>query len=181
MKDTAAARRYAKAAIESAENIKQIKQMRTELLSFSEIFSRHPELKKILHHPGIKMKNKKGIISEIARKMSLSEKCGKVLEIVLENGRIAIIPEIAQIFSELTDEKLRWIKVHVASARPLSENEEKKLEEVFTTITGKSARVEVEVDKSLIGGIVARMGSKVYDGSLINQLRLLKVKLQEEA
>jgi len=181
MKDTSAAKRYAKASIDSAEESAEIEKLGKELSSFATTFEGSDELKSVLIHPGILLEKKSAILSDIVSKLGLTEKAGRILDVILEKGRIGIIREISKSYDEMADEALNRVMVYVASAYPLDESDSSQLKKTFSGLTGKKIKMKVEIDKSLIGGVVARVGSKVYDGSLSNQLRLMKVKLEEEA
>ncbi len=180
MRDTAAAKRYSKAALDSAGDAKEIDMLGSDLASFVEAFN-IDEFRKVLIHPAIKLESKREMVLNVSEKLKLSDKCKRILEIVLEKGRISLISEISESFGEMADEKLNRVRVDVTSAYELKKSETDDLKKMFENMTGKTASVSVSVDKSLIGGIVSRIGSKVYDGSLSNQLRLMKVKLEQEA
>ncbi len=180
MRDKVAARRYARAITAYAESSEELERLVGELSEFASVFAGSLELRGAFLHPAIPDDRKQNILKEISRKMGLSEKCVRSLAVILSKGRIKIIEDIAESFSEMADEKLGRVRVNVASAFPLGENEIKKLEKTFSNLTGKEARVEAGHDGSLLGGIVARAGSMVYDGSISNQLRLMKVKLEQE-
>lgn len=181
MRDKVAARRYARAIIECAKEPDELEKIGRELASFASLYLKTPDLSSALLHPAIPDERKKNILQEVSMKMGLSVLCVDALAVILARGRISLVTDIAESFAEMADEKLRRVKVYVTSAYPLKENDIKKLEERFSTLTGKEARVETRLDKSLIGGIVARAGSMVYDGSISNQLRLMKIKLEQEA
>ncbi len=181
MKDTGPARRYAKAIIESASGDAEVKSLSTEISSFAELVATYTDLRKVLIHPGIKSDAKQKVVSEIMKQTGYSPKSIKVVATILNSGRINLISEIALSVRDMADEALGQVRVQVTSASPLSEDERKQLEETFGGVTGKKVKLQIKTDKSLIGGVVARVGSKVYDGSLSNQLRLMKVKLEQEA
>ena len=181
MRDKVAARRYARAIMEYAEGSEELERLVGELSLFASMYVGSDELRRALLHPAIPDDRKQNILREISKKMGLSEKCGRSLSVILAKRRIKLIPDVAETFSEMADEKLGRIQVDVTSAFVLSGKEIEKLEKIFSDLTGKEARVEAGHDKSLLGGIVARAGSMVYDGSISNQLRLMKVKLEQEA
>lgn len=180
MRDKVAARRYARAIMAYAGSLDELERLVGELSEFAAVFVESDELRGALRHPAIPDDRKQNVLKEISKKMNLSEKCGRSLTVILSKGRISLMPDIAESFAEMADEKLGRIRVKVTSAFPLSEKEVEKLEKTFSGLTGKEARVEAMHDRSLLGGIVARAGSMVYDGSISNQLRLMKVKLEQE-
>jgi len=180
MKAKGVARRYAKAILDTTKNDKEIQGVGKELDLFSDMYNTSDELRKVLLHPGIGDDSKTNIIGELAKKLKLSAGTIKALEIIRGNGRIDLTSEISESFNEMAEEKLGEVTVRVDSAHEVSKVESGELEKLFSKITGKRAKVTVKVDGSLIGGIVARVGSKVYDGSISNQLRLMKIKLGQE-
>lgn len=180
MRDKVAARRYARAVMECVEVVEELEKMAVELTSFASLYSETEDLRRALLHPAIPDDRKKNIVEKISEKMGLSKTCGRALTVILEKGRIKLVQDIAETFTEMADERLSRIKVVVTSAYPLKEKEIERLEKRFSEITGKEARLEARHDRSLLGGIVARAGSMVYDGSISNQLRLMKVRLEQE-
>ncbi|MDH5541638.1 MAG: ATP synthase F1 subunit delta [Nitrospinota bacterium] len=181
MKDKGTARRYASAILSCADNDKEIRGFGSELAQFSDAYRENSDLKKILLHPGIQIDSKKNVLADICKKLKFSKTVGQALIVILENGRMNLIVQISEIYTEMSAEKLGEVAVHVSSAHPLSSAENAEVEKLFSSITGKKAKVEVKVDELLIGGIVARVGSKVYDGSVSNQLKLMGIKLRQEA
>jgi F-type H+-transporting ATPase subunit delta len=180
MKEKGVARRYAKAILETAKNDIEVKAVGGELGLFSEMYSASKELRKVILHPGVGGDLKKNIIQELAKKLKLSAGTVKALEVMQENGRIGLIAEISNSFNEMAEVRLGEVTVRVDSAHDVSKSDSGELEKLFSAITGKKAKITIKVDNSLIGGIVARVGSKVYDGSISNQLRLMKIKLGQE-
>ena len=180
MKAKGVARRYAKAILDTTKSDKEIQEVGKELDLFSDMYNTSDELRKVLLHPGIGDNSKTNIIGELAKKLKLSTRTIKALEIIRGNGRIDLIGEISESFNDMAEEKLGEVTVRVDSAHEVSTVESGELEKLFSTITGKRAKVTVKVDGSLIGGIVARVGSKVYDGSISNQLKMMKIKLGQE-
>jgi len=181
VRDKVTANKYAKAVIDTVKTNDEMEKLGAELSLFASAFEQTMDMRKALLHPGIPAETKEKIVAKVSEKLGLSDKCARAVRVILNRGRINLIGEIAESFAELVDEKLERIKVKVTSAFPLSEEELKNLKNVFSGITGKEAWLETNVDKSLIGGLVAGVGSMVYDGSVSNQLRLMKVKLGQEA
>ena len=87
--------------------------------------------------------------------------------------RLELIPSISKAFETLYQAKIGRIQAKVSFTHELSDTSLKKLEKTLSTLTGKEVQVKTILDPSLIGGIVTRIGSTVYDGSLRNQLNLI--------
>jgi F-type H+-transporting ATPase subunit delta len=100
--------------------------------------------------------------------------------VLIDHRRIALLKEIAPLASLFLDERLGFLRADVAAAAPLSDDERRRIAEMLQQITGKTIRVEMEIAPDLIGGVIARVGSKVYDGSVRGQLRTLGARLAAE-
>jgi len=98
---------------------------------------------------------------------------------VLAKDRILGVGEIAQAYKEFLDQIENRVRARVVAAASLSKNEESRIKDALSKISGKEVALEVEVDESLLGGVVAYMGSQVYDGSIKNQLMQIKDNLSK--
>jgi len=181
MRDKRVAVRYADAALGAAKDTPEMEKTGHDLGAFAQAYTISADLRKILAHPGVSSEKKLAIVKKTAAKLSLGAKSVSVLETVLKRGRMDVVMDIAESYAEKMDQLLGRQKVRVTSAFPLSPSDTEGLEKVFAKITGKKPHLELNVDKSLIGGIVASVGSKVYDGSVSNQLKRMKIKLEQEA
>ncbi|MBI5178423.1 MAG: ATP synthase F1 subunit delta [Nitrospinae bacterium] len=181
MRDKRVAVRYADAALAAAKGTPEMEKTGQDLSAFAQAYAASADLRKILAHPGVSAEKKKGIVQKTAAKLGIAPKAVSVLETVLKRGRMDVVTDIAESYGVKMDELLGRQKVSVTSAFPLSPSDMEGLEKVFAKITGKKPHLELNVDRSLIGGIVASVGSKVYDGSVSNQLKRMKIKLEQEA
>jgi F-type H+-transporting ATPase subunit delta len=99
----------------------------------------------------------------------------------VDHRRIAILSEIIRSFEETVDERLGFARAEIQTARELSESQRASLVPRLERLTGKRVRPHFSVDEALIGGVVARIGSTVYDGSVRGQLASLERRLAAEA
>ena len=178
MRERKVAKRYAVATLDSIRDKGEMERVGKELQTFAEVYSANAELRKVMAHPGFSAKTKRGILEKLSARLSFSAKTAKALDSFLRRGRIDLAADIAEDYSALLDEKLGRQRVVVTSAYPLTDAETKELEKLFSSITGKRAVLDVGVDKSLIGGVVARVGGAVYDGSVKNQLEKMRIKAE---
>jgi F-type H+-transporting ATPase subunit delta len=88
------------------------------------------------------------------------------LKLLLENGRVAVLPEIADQFEELKAAVENTVDVTVTSATPLSQEQQASISAALATRLGREIRIETAIDESLIGGAVIRAGDIVIDGSV---------------
>ncbi len=181
MREKGVAKRYALAFVESAQAKGVLEAVGGELSAFAHVYEENPELRKTLMNPAIPKMSKKKIVVSVLKTMNLSENCRRAVALLLEKGRVDFVTDVSDRFNEIMDERLGRVKVKITSAQTLGGADLKKLESTFAALTKKTVKLETRTDSSLIAGIVARIGSRVYDGSLSNQLRLMKIKLGGEA
>ncbi len=178
MKDKKAAQCYAVATIESISDANMMERVGRELHAFAATYSESAELKKAMEHPGFPAAAKRKLMEKLSAKLSLSAITAKALDCFLRRGRIGLAMDIAEAYSALLDERLGRQRVVVTSAYPLTDSEKNNLERVFSSITGKKAVLDAGVDRSLIGGVVARVGGAVFDGSVRNQLAKMSIEAE---
>jgi len=97
--------------------------------------------------------------------------------VAADRGRIGQLSEIREAFETLLDQRLGFMRAEVTSAQTLDASQRERLEAQLTRISGKSIRPFYAVDAALVGGVIARIGSTVYDGSVRGQLESLRRKL----
>jgi F-type H+-transporting ATPase subunit delta len=164
------AKRYAKAYFALAQEQSSLLEARTELSAFVAFLKEQPELSGVLYNPVFEVVERKAVLIEILEKLDISSSLRSLLCILVEKNKIAYVGLVAENFSNLADAAQGRMKVEISSATELDENSQERLRCEFSRLTGKEVELEVEVDDSLIGGIVARYGGMVYDGSVRTQL-----------
>jgi len=165
------AKRYAKAYFELAEEQGRLSEAQTELSEIVAFFDNQPELRGVLYHPVFETVQRKAVLNALLGKFKLSKPLGSLLNLMVDKNKLAYVDLVAENFSRMVDEAEGRLKVEVASAAPLDESLVAGLRDEFSKLTGKQVELEVEVDESLLGGVVARYGGMVYDGSIKTQLK----------
>ena len=113
--------------------------------------------------------------------LKLSPITRNFLFVLVDRRRIASLSNIIQDFEAVVDARLGFAQAEVSSARELSETQRSALNARLERLTGKRIRMRFTVDPALIGGVVARIGSTVYDGSVRGQLATLERRLSLES
>lgn len=152
-----------------------------QLQVFEAALRSSPELQNVLTTPAVPGGRKKAVVGRIADLAGLSRITRNFLFVLVDHRRIPLLPEIIQIFERVVDERLGFVQAAVAAAGALNEQQRSALTAVFERLTGKRIRMRFTVDQSLIGGVVARIGSTVYDGSVRGQLATLERRLSAES
>ena len=96
---------------------------------------------------------------------------------VIDHRRVAEFGSIVEAFETLLDERLGFVRADVSSAHALTDPQRASLEAQLSRLSGRTAKVKFSTDPALLAGVVARVGSVVYDGSVRGQLERLRVKL----
>lgn len=152
-----------------------------ELQAFENLLRSSPELHNALTSPAIAPSRKRAVVGRLADELKLSRVTRNFLFVLIDHRRIASLAEIVQSFETLADERLGYARADVSSAREIPEPQRKLLNDKLERLSGKRIRARYTVDDSLIGGVVARIGSTVYDGSVRGQLNSLGKRLSTES
>lgn len=152
-----------------------------ELNSFAGVLAGSLVLRNALATPAVPPGRKKAVVGRIAADLNLSRITRNFLFVLVDHRRIASLPEIAHRFELVLDERLGFARAEVASARELGEPLRSALGSELERVTGKRIRALFSVDPSLIGGVTARIGSTVYDGSVRGRLLAIGRRLASES
>jgi F-type H+-transporting ATPase subunit delta len=151
-----------------------------ELRSFESAF-RSAELRNALITPAVPPARKRAVIGRVGDILGLSRITRNFLFVLIDHRRIAELSDVVNAFDQILDERLGFARAQVASARELTGEQRVALTAALEKASDKHLRAQFAVDASLIGGVVARIGSTVYDGSVRGQLQTLKRRLSAES
>jgi F-type H+-transporting ATPase subunit delta len=151
-----------------------------ELSDFVNAMKEAHDLDMVLLSPSVPPKRKRFVVQKLAERMKIGRLVTNFLLVLIDHRRIGILREIMPLASLFLDDKTGFQRADISSAAPLSEAEQRSIAQVLEQITGKRIRLEMETAPDLIGGVIARVGSKVYDGSVRGQLRALGERLAAE-
>jgi F-type H+-transporting ATPase subunit delta len=178
----AAAARYARALLDvvitERGNPEQVEQ---ELASIAGIIGTHPELQRVLTNPAIPVTAKRGVVQELTSRVKVSPPLAKLVLLLADRDRLGLLPELLDVYRERLMDYRQVVRAEVTTAVPLSQDRAAQLERRLSELTGRRVMMTAKVDQSLIGGIVTRIGSTVYDGSVATHLETMKQKLMEQA
>ena len=180
MTSTALATRYAEALVDlvtAANSPVRPQDALDEFRAFAATLHSSAELYVALTTPAIPVGRKKAVVARIADDLQVSRIIRNFLFVVVGHHRIPALSQILQSFELLLDERLGYVRVEVAAARELSAEQRGALNATLERLSGKRVRMRFTIDDSLIGGVIARIGSTVYDGSVRGQLQSLERRL----
>ncbi|MEO0601013.1 MAG: ATP synthase F1 subunit delta [Myxococcota bacterium] len=169
------ARRYALAMVDVAAEAGSVDVVAEQLVSFETVLQAHDGLLgTTLQSPVFTVEERRAVLDEVLPKLGLHALTQNLLRLLNDNGRLGILGAISETYRDLADERAGRVRVVVQSAEPLTEALESEVRQALEATTGKTVVIEAEVDPSLIGGLVARVGSTVYDSSLRTRLQNIK-------
>src|SRR3954462_11056674 len=164
------ARPYAKAIMEVAGSAEKANALRGELMMFESAVRTSPELRDVYANPGISADVKKAISDRLVSKMKLSELAGRAVDVLVRFNRINDISAILSALASYVNDALGVAMAEVRSAKALSPDELMKLADVLGKKVGRKVELEDKTDPKLLGGFIARIGSEVYDASVIGKI-----------
>jgi F-type H+-transporting ATPase subunit delta len=168
------ARRYAKALFDLAVAADRVDAWARSLVALKKAVDSSPELRDLLANPVYTKEQRQGLAARLAQALGLEREPANLLALLADRNRLGYLAAVADVFHRLADEKMGRLRARVASAVPLSEPEAAALAAKLAAATQGQVIVERVVDPSLLGGVVAQVGSLVYDGSLRSQLEDLR-------
>lgn len=179
---TAAATRYANAladVVTSPRSTVRPEDALAQLRAFEAVVGGSADLHNALTTPAVAASRKRAVVARIGGLLNISEVARNFLYVLVDHRRIGEITDIVQSLEVVLDERLGFARAEVSAARELTEAQRAALTAELERISGKRIRARFGVEPSLIGGVVARIGSTVYDGSLRGQLDGLGRRLNQ--
>jgi len=171
------ARRYARAMFEVAVSQGKPSEFGSQIDVIARLFQSTVELRQALANPVFKDTEKRRILEAVLVQAVVAGPVRSFLLLLLERGRFVALPAIARAYRELADAHAGQVRATITSASPLEALELDRLRQALERRTGKKVLVETAVDPDLIGGVVARVGDLVLDGSVRARLGELRQKL----
>jgi F-type H+-transporting ATPase subunit delta len=170
------ARVYASTLVEFGQEKKVLPEIEEEIRFVADLVSENRELRQFLASPGIPKDAKKDFIDKIF-KGQLSEIMNNFLKVLIDNDRQSNIIEISEAFCALLDDVNNRQRVTIITSTDLDSALKSKLTEKLKTVMKKEIILKQEIDASILGGIIIKVGDTVIDGSLVKDLRNIKINL----
>jgi len=179
VKNSALARRYARAFLEAADSDVTAVKTVEELRDFAGMINECSDLRHLLENPTFN-RERAQVVLNVIEKMQFSKFTRSVIILLMDNDRINALGDITETLARTIEEKDGAFRATVTSALPLTEEQKAQIKNKLESISGKKLMLETEVDPGILGGVVARLGSQVYDGSIRAQLRRMEELLAKE-
>jgi F-type H+-transporting ATPase subunit delta len=180
MTSRTAANRYARALFDVAVKEHQdLDAIDRDLTEFIDLMKAQPLFEKVLLNPAVPAPRKRAAVAAVIGGAKLWPAVAKLLVLLAERDRLMLLPDLLAAYRERVRDKRQIVRAEVVTAEPLSPERAQAVERGLAQMSGRNVQMELRVDPSIIGGVVARIGSTVYDASVATQLQKMKQRLVE--
>jgi F-type H+-transporting ATPase subunit delta len=175
----ASAARYARALLDVAIRESDPERAEEELAAFVDLVRTNPDLQRTLANPVVPATDKRAVVQQILDRLNPTPPVGKLILLLASRGRLALLPDLLDVYRERLMEHRNVLRAEVTTAVPLSPERASQLQRRLAAATGRVVTMTTSVDASIIGGVVTRIGSTVYDGSVATQLAKVRDRLEQ--
>jgi len=169
------AKRYAKALLEVAKEQGAIAQVKEDFAALVEAVRGNETLQMLLNHPQVELQDKKHLLTGAMQQAN--PLLVNFLHLMVDKGREGSLFAIYDLFAKLVDEYEGIVEATITSSTPLDAETIKQITDKFSQKLGKNVRAITQVDPTLLGGVVVRIGDRLYDGSVKGKLNRLSKSL----
>lgn len=173
-----AARRYAEAIVSLARESNSFEAWSEALGRLAQAFE-DPEGHAFLLNPSVPNSEKQRALDDVVG--TTFPPANNLVRVLIEHRRLPQLPAIYRHFNEAWLSEQGVAVAYVTTAEPVSPDDERAIREQLATLTGKRIELQLQVDPDIIGGIVARVGDQLLDGSVRTKLRALRLRLAATA
>jgi F-type H+-transporting ATPase subunit delta len=168
------ARRYAQALLELGIEQHDLERQVEEIASVASVWDESHELRNAVENPLVAHPAKRAVMGEVATRLGVSPTTRNLLLLLVDRRRSKTLPAIARWLRELADARKGVVRAEVTTAAPLGDAYYERLRLQLEKMTGKSVVVDRKTDPDLIGGVVTRIGDRIFDGSLRTRLQTMR-------
>ena len=178
MTSRTAATRYARALLDVAtkESV-DLETIARELDEFVTFLKQQPALERLMLNPAVPAPRKRAAMEQITALSNFTPIVSKLLVLLADRDRLGLLKDIAATYHDLLADRQNVVRAEVTSAEPLAPQRVADIEQKLASVTGKKVSMTTRVNADLIGGVIARVGSTVYDASIATQLKKLRDRL----
>jgi len=173
------ARRYARALMSIGADQKNADRLGTDVRNFAQAMKASPELELLLSNPAFPRPDRKKVVEALAARFGVHPVTKNFLSLLLDKERLAQIPAIAREIDLMLEHQAGRISAEVVSASPLTPAQLSQITAVLEKLSGKKVQIARREDPALIGGVIAKVGDIIYDGSVRTQLRQLRDQMSK--
>jgi F-type H+-transporting ATPase subunit delta len=171
--------RYARALLAIGEEQGTLPALQREWRDVRETIAAAPTLLPLLANPNVPLAQRERILGDLLDRWSASRATRAAVRLLLRKGRVLLLPDVGRALEKMVEEKTGRARATVTTAAAMPEDFHRRLQGALERSSGRRLTVERAVDPEILGGIVARVGDTLYDGSLRTALAQLRERLLE--
>jgi len=173
------ARRYAKAIFDLGSAQGGLDKIGADLRTLAKAMKVSAELAQTLSSPAIRRSDRRKVIDALMQHIGVVTTTRNTVYLLLDRERLSALPMISREIDRMIEEKAGRVSAEVTSAKPLDPSQLSQITAALEKLSGKKVTISNRQDPELLGGVVAKVGDTVYDGSLRTQLRTLRDELSK--
>jgi F-type H+-transporting ATPase subunit delta len=176
---SAIARRYARAAVEVAEQkggIPAIEALVAGLAAFRAAFKTSPELREVLRNPALR-EQRQVALEAVIKKLGLTAETTRVVTLLADRERLSVLDEVVAETEALADERMGRVRAYVTTAVALGDVQAQRLARALEKRFGQPVALSIKIDPGILGGLVCQVRDVTMDSSVRNQLESLRERL----
>ena len=178
MTNRTAAARYARALFDVSVKDRDLRKVEADLAGFADLVAEHETLTRVLLNPAIPTPRKRAIVSALLGRLGdVTPPVAKLLTLMAERDRLRLLPEVVRSYRARFLAHLGVIEGQVTTAHPLTSERTAAIERSLSQVSGREVTMVTDVDPEILGGVVARLGTTVYDGSVAGHLERIRHNL----
>ena len=178
MTNRTAANRYARALFDVALAEKaDLSALEQELTAFNDLLKEHPTFEKVLLNPAVPAPRKREGVAVLTARVGVHPVLAKLLVLLAARDRLVLLPDLLETYRMRLLDHQHVVRAEVTTATPLAADRTRAIERSLAQATGRTVALTTRVAPEMIGGLVARVGSTVYDGSVTTQLEKMRQRL----
>jgi F-type H+-transporting ATPase subunit delta len=175
-----AAVRYARALLDVAVKEKaDLELIENELSQFADLFKQYPLLEKVLLNPAVPVPRKRAAVADILAQAKFTPIVTKLITLLADRDRLVLATDLLAAYRDRLLDHRGVVRAEVTTATALDAGRTQAIQNGLAALTGRKVLLVTKIDPSIIGGLIARVGSTVYDGSVTRQLEKMKDRLAE--
>ncbi len=172
-----AASRYARALFDVALAEDDPQVVEQQLAGVVDLFTGHADLWRAVTNPAVPVQKKRAVVAELLPKLSLRPVLHKLVVMLADRDRFVLLPDLLETYRVRLFDHQQVVRAHVTTAVPLDEGSADRIKDKLAALTGRTVLMETATRGDILGGVVARIGSTVYDGSVKRQLEKMQERL----
>ena len=176
---SSAAGRYAAALFTLCKEESLLKSLQKDSELLSELLDKSKDFRMLIGSPIYKREQQELAMSALAKRLKVMQHTESLLCLLARKGRMFMFPDLLKLIRLLIKNERNEMGVEVVSAGTLTKSQITQLEKKISEVSKKKAKIEVQIDKSLIGGMIIKLGSKMIDTTIKSKLMKLQNSMKE--